>query len=62
MKLGLVTYLWAAKWDLPTLIKNCEETEFAGVELRSTHAHGVEVTLTKGERKEVRKRFADSPV
>ena len=62
MKLGMVTYLWGAKWDLPTLIKNCKETGFEGVELRSTHAHGVEVTLTKAERKEVRLRFADSPV
>ena len=62
MKLGMVTYLWGAKWDLPTLIKNCEQTGFAGVELRSTHAHGVEVTLSKPERDEVRRQFADSPV
>ena len=62
MKLGMVTYLWGRDWDLPTLIKNCEETSFAGVELRSTHKHGVEITLTKAERKEVRKRFADSAV
>ena len=62
MKLGLVTYLWGAQWDLPTLIKNCEDTGFGGVELRSTHKHGVEVTLTKAQREEVRKRFADSEV
>ena len=62
MKLGMVTYLWGAKWDLPMLISNCEQTGFAGVELRSTHAHGVEVTLSQAERREVRKRFADSPV
>lgn len=62
MKLGMVTYLWGAKWDLPTLIKNCEATGFAGVELRSTHQHGVEVSLSAAERKDVRKRFADSPV
>ena len=62
MKLGLVTYMWGAKWDLPTLIKNCEVTGFEGVELRSTHQHGVEVTLTAEERKDVRKRFADSNV
>ena len=61
MQLGMVTYLWGAKWDLPTLIKNCEQTGFAGVELRSTHAHGVEVTLNEQERTEVRKRFANSP-
>lgn len=62
MKLGMVTYLWGAKWDLPTLITNCEATGFTGVELRSTHKHGVEVTLNKAQRAEVRKRFADSKV
>ncbi len=62
MKLGMVTYLWGAKWDLPTLIANCEQTGFAGVELRSTHKHGVEVTLSPLKRKDVRKRFADSKV
>lgn len=62
MQLGMVTYLWGAKWDLPTLIRNCEVTGFAGVELRSTHAHGVEVTLSPMERAEVAHRFADSSV
>lgn len=62
MQLGLVTYLWGAKWDLPTLIKNCEQTGFGGVELRSTHAHGVEPTLNDKQRQEVRKRFEASPV
>jgi sugar phosphate isomerase/epimerase len=62
MQLGLVTYLWGADWDLPTLIQNCEATGFAGVELRSTHKHGVEVTLTPAERDDVKKRFADSQV
>ena len=45
LKLGMVTYLWGAQWDLPTLITNCEKTGFAGVELRSTHKHGVEENL-----------------
>ena len=62
MKLGLVTYMWGAEWDLPTLIKNCEATGFEGVELRSTHKHGVEPSLSKDARAEVRKRFADSKV
>jgi sugar phosphate isomerase/epimerase len=62
MKLGSVTYNLAKDWDVPTLIKNFEATGFAGVELRTTHAHGVEVALSKGERAEVRKRFADSKV
>lgn len=62
LKLGLVTYLLAAEWDIPTIIKNCTETKFEGVELRTTHKHGVELTLTAAERDEVRRRFADSPV
>jgi sugar phosphate isomerase/epimerase len=62
MQLGLVTYNWGKDWDVPTLIQNCAATGFAGVELRSTHKHGVEPSLTATERQEVRKRFADSPV
>ena len=62
MKLGSVTYNLAKDWDVPTLIKNFEATGFQGVELRTTHAHGVEVSLSKAERAEVKKRFADSKV
>ena len=60
--LGLVTYNLAADWDIPTIIKNCEATKFEGVELRTSHAHKVEVNLTPTQRQEVKKRFADSPV
>jgi sugar phosphate isomerase/epimerase len=62
MKLGLVTYNLAKDWDVPTIIRNCEATGFEGVELRTTHKHGVEVTLSAAERAEVRRRFADSRV
>lgn len=62
MKFGLVTYQWGKDWDLPTLIKNCEIAGYEGIELRTQHAHGVETTLSSAERKEVKKRFADSPV
>lgn len=62
MKLGTVTYNLAMDWDVPTIIKNCTEAKFEGVELRTTHKHGVEVTLAKAERAEIRKRFADSAV
>lgn len=62
MKLGTVTYNLAKDWDLETLIKNCEASGFEGVELRTTHAHKVEVDLSKTGRAEVRKRFADSKV
>jgi len=60
--LGMVTYNLAQDWDIQTIIKNCTEAKFEGVELRTSHKHGVEVTLTKDQRAEVKKRFADSPV
>lgn len=62
MKLGTVTYNLAKDWDVETLIKNCEATGFAGVELRTTHAHKVEVDLSPAQRVDLRKRFADSKV
>ncbi|HEY2838897.1 MAG TPA: sugar phosphate isomerase/epimerase family protein [Pirellulales bacterium] len=62
MQLGLVTYMWGADWDLPTVIKNCQLTGFRGVELRTSHKHGVEIALSPEERREVAKRFADSGV
>lgn len=62
MQFGLVTYLWAQDWDLPTLIANCELTGYHGVELRTQHAHKVESTLNTAQRAEVRKRFAGSSV
>jgi sugar phosphate isomerase/epimerase len=61
-KLGLVTYNLAKDWDIETIIKNCEATGFEGVELRTTHAHGVEPTISKDKRVEVRKRFESSRV
>jgi sugar phosphate isomerase/epimerase len=62
LKVGLVTYNIAKDWDLATVLKNCAETRFDGVELRTGHAHGVELTLSPSQRADVRKRFADSPV
>ncbi|MFC2126594.1 sugar phosphate isomerase/epimerase family protein [Bacteroidota bacterium] len=62
MKLGLVTYLWGKDMDLPTLIDTCEKSGISGVELRSTHAHGVEPDISGEQRNEVKKRFEDSPV
>jgi sugar phosphate isomerase/epimerase len=60
--LGLVTYNLAADWDLETIIRNCEATDFQGVELRTTHQHGVEPSISKLRRAEVKRRFADSRV
>ncbi len=62
MKLGLVTYNMAKDWDIPTIIRNCSETGFEGVELRTTHAHGVEDTLSSKQRQEVRETFESSDI
>ncbi len=62
MKLGLVTYNLARKWDIATIIDMCSKTGFEAVELRTTHAHGVEPTLSKAERQRVREIFESSPV
>src|SRR5262249_49386488 len=61
-RLGLVTSNGAAAWDLPTLLKVCKVVGISPVELRTTHRHGVEPSLSKDKRKEVRKQFADAGV
>jgi hypothetical protein len=61
-RLGLVTYNLAAAWDLPTVLKVCKEVGVSPVELRTTHKHGVEPSLSQEQRKEVRQRFADAGV
>ena len=62
LKLGLVTYNIARDWDLDTLLSNCEKSGFEGLELRTTHAHGVEISLSPGQRHDTRKLFSDSAV
>jgi sugar phosphate isomerase/epimerase len=62
MKLGTVTYNLAQDWDIETIIKNCEAAKFDGVELRTGHAHKVEVNLSQEQREQVKKQFQDSPV
>ena len=61
-QLGIVTYNIARDWDLDTILKRLEALDYEGVELRTSHAHKVEVNLNKAEREEVRKRFDGSPV
>lgn len=61
-RLGTVTYNIAATWDIETIIARLTEIGFEGVELRTTHAHGVEPHLGPTERADVRKRFEDSPI
>jgi sugar phosphate isomerase/epimerase len=59
-RLGLVTFNLAASWDLDTLLRVCKSAGISPVELRTTHKHGVEPSLSKEQRKEVRQRFADA--
>jgi sugar phosphate isomerase/epimerase len=61
-QLGTVTYNIAKDWDLPTLLDVCRKVGLAAVELRTTHKHGVEPSLDRAARTEVKKRFADSGV
>ena len=64
MRFGFTSYQWGSDWDVPTTIANCTKAKAFGVELRtsSNYAHGVELSLPDGRRREVKKRFADSPV
>ena len=61
-QLGTITYNIAKDWDLDTILKRLEVLKYPGVELRTGHKHGVEVGLSAAQRREVRKKFEDSPV
>jgi sugar phosphate isomerase/epimerase len=54
--------MWGAALELPELLSTCEKAGALGVELRTEHAHRVEPTLSVKQRREVKRRFADSPV
>jgi len=62
LRLGLVTYNLARNWDVPTIIQMCSETGFEAVELRTTHAHGVEPSIDEEQRRKVKRIFGESPV
>ena len=62
IQFGLVTYMWGADWDLPTLIANCTSTGVSAVELRVEHAHKVDPSLTPVQRADVRRQFEESAV
>ena len=61
-KLGLVTYNLAAAWNLDTLLKVCAGVGVSPVEFRTTHKHGVEPSLSKTARQEIKKKCADAGV
>src|SRR3977135_2181828 len=56
LQLGTVTYNIAKDWDLPTILKRLEALRYQGVELRTTHAHKVEVELSSKQRDEIKRR------
>lgn len=61
-RLGIVTYNIAAQWDLPTILKVMKSVGIGPVEFRTGHKHGVEPSLSKEERKSVRKQCEDAGV
>ena len=62
MKLCLLTYNLARGWELPKLIAEARRLGFAALELRADarHAHGVELELSKEQRRQVRDRVEDA--
>jgi sugar phosphate isomerase/epimerase len=64
MRFGFTTLPWGSSWDLETLIAKCTQAKALGVEVRTSlnYAHGIETQTPVWRRREVKKRFADSPV
>src|SRR5205809_4445331 len=60
--LGSVTYNTLKDFDVETIIRVLEGAGFEGVELRTTHKHGVEPSLGAEERTRVRRRFEKSKI
>lgn len=60
--LGTVTYNVPKDWDLPTLLKILPAAGVHAIEFRTTHAHGVEPSMSSAQRAEVRQRCADAGV
>jgi len=62
--IGMQTYLWGKDWDVSTIIANLTRAQLWAVELRTSdhYAHHLELTSTPAERREIRKRFEDSPI
>jgi hypothetical protein len=62
VQLGAVTYNVLKDMDLETVIQTLEKTGYECVELRTTHKHGVEPSLSEEERQKVKARFERSKV
>jgi sugar phosphate isomerase/epimerase len=61
-EVGTVTYNIARDWNIDQIIERGEMLGLKAVELRTTHAHGVEPNISAEKRREVRNRFAKSKV
>lgn len=61
-RFGMVTYLWGRDLPLPELLAACEDSGLEGLELRTTHAHGVEPEIPESGAADIRRRFAESSV
>jgi sugar phosphate isomerase/epimerase len=61
-QLGCVTYNLLKDMDVEAIIRTLEATGLAAVELRTTHKHGVEPSLSPDARAQVRDRFRRSKV
>ena len=62
MKLGMVTYNMGKDMTCEELITLCKQTGLQGVELRTTHKHGIEVALSPEERARIKGLFQDSGI
>jgi sugar phosphate isomerase/epimerase len=60
--LGTVTYNVPKDWDLPTLLKILPAAGVPSIEFRTTHAHGVELSINAAQRAEVKQRCADAGI
>ena len=60
--LGAVTYNTLKNFDVETIIRVLEGAGFEAVELRTTHKHGVEPSISQAERARVRRLFEKSKI
>ena len=60
MHLGAVTYNVLKDWSLDTILSRLPALGYEAVELRTGHAHGVELSLDDNARETVHRKFANS--
>ncbi|MGV3721126.1 MAG: sugar phosphate isomerase/epimerase family protein [Actinomycetota bacterium] len=59
---GAITYNVPKGWDLATLLKILPAAGLPAIEFRTTHAHGVEVSMSASQRAEVKQRCRDAGI